>query len=200
MDRPIERVRALDRQPLDVLPDDAARVRAGGGRGGAGEERDRARAGSAREPTRRACGPCSAGASRARASPARRARPRRSGSPSTSRKWAITNPGARFSRTVKPPSTACATTPSGSVSASNARSRRNGLRVKARTVTAITDDHADEPGDRAVAELDQRVQGRAADSTCRSTWARSDSRARSRSVAPPRRSARSASARRARRR
>ena len=57
-----------------------------------------------------------------------------------SAKWAITNPGARCSRTVKPPSTACATTPRGSAAASNARSRRNGRRVNASTAatTVIT--------------------------------------------------------------
>ena len=49
------------------------------------------------------------------------------------RKCDITNPGASFSRTVKPPSTAWATTPSGSSSARIARSRRNGRRVKAST-------------------------------------------------------------------
>ncbi len=48
-------------------------------------------------------------------------------------KCAITNPGARWFRTVKPPSTACATTPSGSSSARIARSRRYGRRVNAST-------------------------------------------------------------------
>ena len=52
-------------------------------------------------------------------------------------KWAITKPGARCSRTVKPPRTACATTPSGSNTASTARSRRNGRRVNA-SIAAIT--------------------------------------------------------------
>ena len=55
-------------------------------------------------------------------------------------KCAITNPGARWLRTVNPPSTAWATTPSGSSTASQARSRRNGRRVKASTAatTVIT--------------------------------------------------------------
>jgi hypothetical protein len=52
-------------------------------------------------------------------------------------KWLITNPGASFSRTVMPPSTAWAATPSGSSVASTARSERNGLRVNARIITTI---------------------------------------------------------------
>ena len=52
-------------------------------------------------------------------------------------KWAITNPGARCSSTVKPPSTAWASTPRGSSTARIARSLRNGRRVKARTAATI---------------------------------------------------------------
>ena len=51
-------------------------------------------------------------------------------------KCAMTKPGARRSRTVKPPSTAWATTPSGRSSPNSARSRRNGRRKKANPDTA----------------------------------------------------------------
>jgi hypothetical protein len=51
-------------------------------------------------------------------------------------KCAITNPGARCSRTVKPPSTACAKTNTGRLTASHARSRRTGSRVNASTAAA----------------------------------------------------------------
>jgi hypothetical protein len=54
-------------------------------------------------------------------------------------KCAITNPGARWLRTVKPPSTAWLTTPRGRSTPSAARSRRNGRRTKARTPAATAE-------------------------------------------------------------
>src|SRR3954454_13325293 len=83
-----------------------------------------------------------------------------------SAKWPMTKPGARWLRTVKPPSTAWLTTPSGSSTPNRARSRGNGRRRPGGAThrPRPPDTHAgrhggeaDEAGDEAVAVLDPGV-------------------------------------------
>src|SRR3954464_15548724 len=74
----------------------------------------------------------------------------------------MTKPGASPYTTVSPPSTACATTPSGSSTPRIARSRRNGRREKPQSPAGDRRER-DEAGERAVAELDQRVAVRLGD-------------------------------------
>ena len=193
----VQRVGALEVQPVDLC---AGEPRRSGARRPSRRCRRRSsapRAAPARAPTRP-----SAGRSSAAASPARTCARHASATAAISTiidspKWAITNPGARCSRTVNPPSTACATTPSGSVSASQrqvAAERTAGERQHG------GDHHGqnpDEPRDRPVAELDQRMRAERRQRLAVAPAASPGSRAPSRSAARRRRSARSASARRA---
>ena len=139
MDRPGQGVRALEVQAVDDLAGETARM--GPRRGGHGPGEDGEAAEGREAPHRPDADPV--GGARALAGFEPGAPGQRKGHHEDEQGQAEVGhdeAGRQMVSTVKPPSTAWATTPSGSRTASHARSRRNGRRVKARmaAITVIT--------------------------------------------------------------